>query len=282
MAGRVRADDRRAGGRLPREPGMAASAVPAPLREIGFDQNLDRAAAARRGVQRRARPDGARSASTSDRSRSCSRSSYYDCPMLCTLVLNALASTLGVLSLDAGKDFEVVIVSFDPREKPARRAAKKAELPCTLQSSGRRGRLAFPDRRPAVDRAPDESRRLPLRLGRRDEAVRASDRHHRRSRPTAGRRGICSASSTARAISAWRSSKRPRARSARPVDSLLLYCYHYDPMTGRYGLSSCACCGWPASPPCSPSVRSSSSWCGAEAPLQRQLRPELVRRSLES
>src|SRR5262249_7721163 len=52
---------------------------------------------------------------------------YYTCPMLCTQVLNGLTSTLGVLSLDAGKDFEVVLVGFDPRETPQQAAAKKTE-----------------------------------------------------------------------------------------------------------------------------------------------------------
>jgi protein SCO1/2 len=45
--------------------------------------------------------------------------------MLCTVVLNSLVSTLNVLSLEPGRDFDVVAVSFDPREKPALAAAKK-------------------------------------------------------------------------------------------------------------------------------------------------------------
>ena len=50
---------------------------------------------------------------------------YYDCPMLCTQVLNGLVSALRVMSLSAGRDFEVVAVSFDAREKPA--ASRKRE-----------------------------------------------------------------------------------------------------------------------------------------------------------
>jgi protein SCO1/2 len=50
---------------------------------------------------------------------------YYECPMLCTLVLNGLVSALGVLSFDVGREFEVVTVSFDPAETPALAAAKK-------------------------------------------------------------------------------------------------------------------------------------------------------------
>ena len=50
---------------------------------------------------------------------------YYDCPMLCTLSLNGLAGALEVLSFVPGQEFEVVTVSFDPRETPALAAAKK-------------------------------------------------------------------------------------------------------------------------------------------------------------
>lgn len=54
---------------------------------------------------------------------------YYDCPMLCTLALNGLASSLGVVDLDVGREIEVVAVSFDPGEGPAEaRAAKAAAL----------------------------------------------------------------------------------------------------------------------------------------------------------
>ena len=51
---------------------------------------------------------------------------YYGCPMLCTLVLNGLMTSLKATGLKAGADFEVVIVSFDPRETPELARAKKA------------------------------------------------------------------------------------------------------------------------------------------------------------
>jgi protein SCO1 len=51
---------------------------------------------------------------------------YFRCPRLCTEVLNDLNKGLrGVRPYSAGKDFEVVVVSFDAREKPALAAAKK-------------------------------------------------------------------------------------------------------------------------------------------------------------
>src|SRR5258706_13848102 len=46
--------------------------------------------------------------------------------MLCTQVINGLASALGILSLSPGQDLEIVTVSFDPHDTPAAAAAKKA------------------------------------------------------------------------------------------------------------------------------------------------------------
>jgi protein SCO1/2 len=50
---------------------------------------------------------------------------YYECPMLCTQVLNGLIGSIGTINFDAGKEFDVVVVSFDPKETPALAAAKK-------------------------------------------------------------------------------------------------------------------------------------------------------------
>src|SRR5207247_10955362 len=51
---------------------------------------------------------------------------YSACPRLCRQVSNGLASALGVLSLEPGTDFEIVTVSFDPRDTPTTATAKKA------------------------------------------------------------------------------------------------------------------------------------------------------------
>jgi protein SCO1/2 len=50
---------------------------------------------------------------------------YYRCPMLCTQILSGMVSALKVLSLDPGKDFEVIAVSFDPKDTAELAAAKK-------------------------------------------------------------------------------------------------------------------------------------------------------------
>ncbi len=59
---------------------------------------------------------------------------YYECPMLCTLVLNGLTKALRPLSMDPGEDFDVIVVSFDPGETSELAEAKKAAY---IESYGR-------------------------------------------------------------------------------------------------------------------------------------------------
>jgi protein SCO1 len=51
---------------------------------------------------------------------------YLRCKTLCGLTLENLAARLGALPLDAGRDFQVVVISIDPRDKPTDVAAAKA------------------------------------------------------------------------------------------------------------------------------------------------------------
>ena len=52
---------------------------------------------------------------------------YYECPMLCSLIMNGLTRALGVMTFDVGEAFDVVAVSIDPGETPAMAAEAKAE-----------------------------------------------------------------------------------------------------------------------------------------------------------
>lgn len=54
---------------------------------------------------------------------------YYECPMLCSMVLNGMVTSLRALRFDAGTEFDVLVVSFDPGETPAMaRTAKQTYL----------------------------------------------------------------------------------------------------------------------------------------------------------
>src|SRR2546427_12907612 len=108
-----------------REAGMTSSTISAPLLEIGFDQNIDQLVP----LDVTFRDEAGRSVALGEyfgKRPVVMLFAYYDCPMLCTQVINGLASALGVLSLEPGKDFEIVTISFDPRDTPASARAKKA------------------------------------------------------------------------------------------------------------------------------------------------------------
>lgn len=50
---------------------------------------------------------------------------YYECPMLCNLTLNGLVDGLNQIELSAGRDFEIVSFSFNPKEQPKLAEVKK-------------------------------------------------------------------------------------------------------------------------------------------------------------
>jgi protein SCO1/2 len=61
---------------------------------------------------------------------------YYECPMLCTQVLNSLFTALKVIALNPGKDFTVVAMSFDPKEPSGLARDKKAAYLAKYQRPG--------------------------------------------------------------------------------------------------------------------------------------------------
>jgi len=61
---------------------------------------------------------------------------YFGCPMLCGQVLESLGSSLKPLALEPGRDFDVLTVSFDPRDGPAAARAKRGSVLSEYQREG--------------------------------------------------------------------------------------------------------------------------------------------------
>ena len=61
---------------------------------------------------------------------------YFECPMLCTLVLNGMVKALRPMSFTAGNEYDVVVISIDPKETPELARQKKAAY---LESYKRKG-----------------------------------------------------------------------------------------------------------------------------------------------
>jgi len=160
---------------------------------------------------------------------------YYSCPMLCTQVINGLASALAVLSLEPGRDLEIVVVSFDPHDTPETAAAKKAGYLERYQRPGTDAASHFLTAdQPSIERLTraagfryvwDE----PTRQFAHPSGVIVTTPDGRLARYLFGieygprdlRFALVEASA---------------GKVGSVVDTVLLYCYHYDPMTGRYGL----------------------------------------------
>jgi len=158
---------------------------------------------------------------------------YYECPMLCTLTLNGLQSALSVLTFDVGREFDVVTVSFEPKETPALAAAKKKAYLARYRREGAEagwhfltgdaGAIAALTRAVGFRYAwDDETRQYAHPAG---LVVLTPDGHIARYMY-----GVEYAPRDLR-LALVEASQR---RIGSPVDSVLLYCYRYDPMRGRY------------------------------------------------
>jgi protein SCO1/2 len=160
---------------------------------------------------------------------------YYECPMLCTFVLNGVLNSAKALSFEIGKDYEVVTVSIDPTEKPL-----LAESKHTMYAGlyGRPGAVAgwhfLTGEEPAI-------RQLANAVGFHYIYDKASQQYGHAS-------GIMVLTPQGRVSRYFYGiSYPPRdlrfalveasgGKIGTPVDQILLTCFHYDPMTGKYGL----------------------------------------------
>jgi protein SCO1/2 len=160
---------------------------------------------------------------------------YYECPMLCTQVLNGLESALRVINESIGEEFDVVTVSFDPRETPVLAAGKKkAYLERYKRPSAEQGWHFLTGEQASIDTL--------------TKAAGFSFYWDQQTQQFAHASGIVVAT-PAGVVSRYffgidyspRDVKFALIESSHEkigtlADRLLLYCYHYDPATGNYGL----------------------------------------------
>ena len=142
----------------------AENALPGPLAEVGFDQRLGETLPFDLPL-RDANGREVTLAELADGRPVLLSFVYYECPMLCGMVVDGVARSLKPLELDPGSDFEIVFVSFDSTEGPAEARASRDRALGALRPRGHRRRLALPHRRGRVGRRPHRGGRLPLRLG---------------------------------------------------------------------------------------------------------------------
>ncbi len=214
---------------------MPAGITPAELQKVRFDQRLDAQLPldlpfrdeTGRAVQLRQYFDGRPVILTLV---------YYECPMLCTEVLNGLVRSLKVLALEPGRDFRIVTVSFNPAEKPALAADKKATYLERYKRPGAAEAWHFLTGDETAIRVLTEAAGFHYVF---------DPRLNQYAHPT----GIMIATPEGR-LSKYLYGIEYSPRDVRlalvqasdhrigtPVDRMLLYCYHYDPASGKYGLA---------------------------------------------
>ena len=160
---------------------------------------------------------------------------YYECPMLCTMTLNGLVRTLRPMTLGAGEHFDVIAVSFDPQDTPQGAWKKRTEY---VERYGR----------------PDSERGWRFLTGdqasikRLTEAVGFRYSRDPQSGQWAHASGLMILTPDGK-VSKYFYGVEYSARDMRfalveasqgkignAADQVLLYCFHYDPATGKYGL----------------------------------------------
>jgi protein SCO1/2 len=158
---------------------------------------------------------------------------YYECPMLCTLTLNGLVSALRAVILEPGKDFNIVTVSINPKEGPALAKAKKESYVRTYAHEGADGAWHFLTGEQksieALAGAVGFRYTYDAEAGQYAHAagiiVLTPDGHVSRYFygvefiPRDVRLGLVDASA---------------GKIGTITDAILLFCYHYDPSTGKY------------------------------------------------
>jgi protein SCO1 len=217
------------------EPGTVSSAVPSTLRDIGFDQNLDRLVP----LDVPFVDEAGRTVRLADyfgRRPVVLVFAYYTCPMLCSQVVNGLASALNVLSLTPGRDFEMISISFDPHDTPATASVKKAAYLERYKNGGAAAASHF------LSGTPESIARTTKAAGFR---YAWDERTKQFAHPT-GIIVLTPEGRLARYLFGIEFSPRDlqlavdeasAGKVGSAVDALLLYCYHYDPATGRYGFA---------------------------------------------
>ncbi len=219
-----------------RKQGQQSNAVPVALQNIGIDQKLNE----QLPLDTTFRDEEGRDVKLGDFFKSGKpvvlSLVYYDCPMLCTQVLNGEVESFRALPFTLGKDFEAVSVSFDPREKPELAVSKKQVYVIDYKRPGAVEGWHF------LTGDQDQIKRLTEAVGFRysyDEPtkqfVHASAIYVATPDGKLSRYfyGIAYPTKDLRLSLV----EAAAGHIGSPINQLIFYCYHYDPTTGKYGVA---------------------------------------------
>jgi protein SCO1/2 len=164
---------------------------------------------------------------------------YYTCPMLCSEELNGLTSSLEMVKLTPGKDFDVVIVSIDPSDTPEQAAKSKALY---VKRYGRPETAAgwhfLTGQRPAIDAVTNAVGfgyvRVPGPDGKLSQFAHASSIQIVTPEGRLAQYYLGVEFSPRDLLLGLIDASGNKIGS--PVANILTYCYHYDPQTNKHSL----------------------------------------------
>ncbi len=215
-------------------PAWAHDARPAALRDVAFDQRLDQQVPLGLAF----RDEAGRTIRLADyfgQKPVILTLVYYKCQDLCPLLLDGVVRSLRALSFDIGNQFNMVTVSFDPSDNPALAAAKKKDFIRQYSRPGAAAGWHF------LTADQSSIRSLTRSVGFRY----TYDAHTGRFAHSAGVVLLTPRGKISRYFYGIEFSPRDlrlglieaaAGKIGSPIDQLLLFCYHYDPITGKYGL----------------------------------------------
>lgn len=159
---------------------------------------------------------------------------YYDCPMLCTQVLNGTVGALRTLSFEPGRDYEFVVVSIDPRETPRLAWDKKATYVRSFGRSDAQAGFHF------LTGKDENIHALASAVGFRYKYDKEIDQYaHAAGFEVLTPRGLVSqyfyGIDFAPRDLRFALIQSSGNKLGSVVDQVILLCYHYDPATGKYG-----------------------------------------------
>jgi protein SCO1/2 len=160
---------------------------------------------------------------------------YYNCPMLCTQVLNGMERSLKDVPMDIGKQFSVVTVSIDPTERPVLASAKRALY------TGLYGRPGATEGWHFLTGDEPQIKQLANAVGFRY----AYDAESKQFAHASAIMILTPEGKISRYLYGIQYATRDlrlglveasNGKIGTPVDQILLFCYHYDPATGKYSV----------------------------------------------
>ena len=162
---------------------------------------------------------------------------YYQCPMLCNLVLNGMSESMEKLEWDAGDKFRVLTVSINPKETVDLAAKKKANY--LAEFTKRSGREFNPDGWIFAVAEENESRRLADAVGFQYKLDSASGEYaHSAAAFILSEDGVISRylyginfESHTLKLALLEASE---GKIGSTLEKIVLYCYRYDPSAGSY------------------------------------------------